>query len=239
MQPKASPSETLLTDIAITLLTPFFLAAAQGNQANAREAARSMLAAYGTNSDAELLTAVQILAFVMATISTLSIAMTGNLPAPLMLRAMSCAASLGRAEERHRRILQAQQQQSRPKPPPMDLPADFVMPSTRPAAPLGPDDFTQEEQFELMQAAMHGTIPADAQGNPVVPEKVQVKWRKAFGDQIMPYADELMAGAGALPPMECEIQRDKANRVRLSALALQQGKPMPKFANGSIFAANG
>jgi hypothetical protein len=239
VEPEAAPSSTRLTDIAITLLTPLFLAAAQGDLTTARDAARSMLRCYPTRNEAELLTVVQIIAFVMATISTLSAAMTGDLPAPLMLRAMGCAGRLSNAEAQQRRLLEAQQQQSRPKPPPIEVPDNLTMPPTRPPAPLGPDAFTQEERLDLMEAAMHGTVGNDAFGNPIVPLDIQIKWRKQYAEQILPLADQLAAGAGALPPMECEKQRDTANRLRLSANALRQGKPMPQFPNGSIFGKDG
>ncbi len=239
MEPEAAPSSTRLNDIAITLLTPLFLAAAQGDLTAAGDAARSLLRCYQTRNEAELLTAIQIIALVMASISTLSTAMAGDLPTPLMLRAMGCAGRLCSAEAQQRRIFEAQQQQSRPKPPPIDLPDSFTMPPARPPAPLGPEAFTEEERLELMEAAMHGTVGNDAAGNPLVPLDVQIKWRKQYAEQILPLADQLAASAGTLPPMECEKQRDNANRIRLSANALRQGKPMPQFPNGSIFGKDG
>lgn len=239
MEPEASPSSTLLTDIAITLLAPLFLAAAQGDLTAARDAARAMLRCYQTRNEAELLTAVQIISLVMATISTLGTAMSGDLPTPLMLRAMGCAGRLSSAEVQQRRIFDAQQHRSKPQPSPIELPDNFTMPPMRPPAPLGPDAFTPEERLDLMEATMHGTVGTDAFGNPIVPLDIQIKWRKQYAEQILPLADQLAASAGALPPMECEKQRDDANRIRLSANALKQGKPMPHFPNGSIFGKDG
>ncbi len=239
MKPEAFPSDMLLTDIAINLLTPLFLSAAQGDPATARQAARSMLLSCGARTDAELLTSVQIVAFLMASISMLSLAMSGDLAPTLMLRAMGCAERLSKAEQRHRQIFQAQQQQSAPKPRPPELPpelqATLAMPFGMQKPPArGPADFTPEEHATLLEATMHGTVETDAYGNPIVPLDVQIAWRKSFAERLDPIADELAASAPALPADARQKRMDRIDRIRRSAAALRQGEPMPRFPNGSI-----
>ncbi len=242
MKPDTFPSDLLLTDLAITLLTPLFLGATQGDTTTARQAARATLLSCGARTDAELLTSAQIIAFLMASISMLSLAMSGDLPPALMLRAMGCAERLSKAEQRQRQTFQAQQQQSAPKPRPPELPPELQgalgMPFGRqnPAAP-GPDDFSPEEHARLVEAAMHGTMQTDASGNPIVPLDVQVAWRKTFAERLVPIADELAATAPALPPDARQQRMDRIDRIRRSAAALQRGEPMPKFPNGSIIDA--
>src|SRR3954464_2071794 len=94
-----SPANILL-DLVITLLTPMFLAAAEGNLAFARQAAAETLNAYRTETQSDLITVAKIIGFGLAALVALSLSMADDLPLPTVLRLHASASASDRSEHR-------------------------------------------------------------------------------------------------------------------------------------------
>ena len=102
------PAECLLT-LIITLMTPMFLSAAGGDVAFARMAAAETLESYRADTHADLITVAKIVAFGLATISSLCLSMADGVPVTQILRLRSNANALDRSEHRNRLALNASQ----------------------------------------------------------------------------------------------------------------------------------
>jgi hypothetical protein len=91
--------------LIITSLAPMFLSATNGNLDDARAAAIETITAHNPRNQADLLPIAQIISFGLAVLSSISLAMTENVPIPLILRLRGNATSLNRAAAQCRRAL--------------------------------------------------------------------------------------------------------------------------------------
>jgi hypothetical protein len=99
------PTDRLVT-LIVTLLTPMFLYAGGGDIALARGAAFETINAYCVRDKVSLIAIAKILAFDLATLSSLSLSMADEMSVSLALRLRGNANSLDRAAERNRRMLE-------------------------------------------------------------------------------------------------------------------------------------
>jgi hypothetical protein len=214
-----------LTDLAVTLLTPMFLTAAHGDAKLAGRAAEAMLEDYGANTQAEMLCVVQIIAFAMACLNTLTLSMAEDAPPNIALRACNCADRLSKAEMRHRTLHEKQQREAAkaptaaasdeavPPPPPYQ--------AGDPPPPIPP----------AMLAVLHGHMPPETgQGEPLlVPPHVQAEWRRTFGESAVRVANAYEAALGDLPPEEREAQRFRIETLRRASQLLLNNQPLPEY----------
>jgi hypothetical protein len=98
------PAEVLL-GIIVALLAPMFILASNGDIACARMAARQTVMAYRARSDAELIAVVQIIAFGLAALASLSRSMEDDLSLNMTLRLRANANACNRGAEHNRRAL--------------------------------------------------------------------------------------------------------------------------------------
>ena len=96
----------LLLELIITLLTPMFLAIAGGNLTHARAAATETLVSYRAQTQHDLIAIAKIIAFGLATISSLSRSMEDDLTLNQILRLRANANATDRSEHRNRQALE-------------------------------------------------------------------------------------------------------------------------------------
>jgi hypothetical protein len=108
----------LLATLIVILLTPMFLAVADGNLEFARAAAAETLASYRAETHSDLITIAKIIAFGLATLSSLSLSMDDALSVSQVLRLRGNATATDRAEHRNRQTLDKSRTQQAAEPPP-------------------------------------------------------------------------------------------------------------------------
>jgi hypothetical protein len=110
------PADTLL-NLIVTLMTPMFLAAADGNLAFARQAATETLNAYRAETQSDLITIAKIVAFGLAALAVLSLSMAEDLSVTTVLRLHASANASDRSEHRNRGVLKQSLANPQPTPP--------------------------------------------------------------------------------------------------------------------------
>ena len=101
--------------LVVTFLTPAFLSVSGGDIGYARAAAVETVRSYRGRNQGDCLSVAQIIAFGLATLSSLSLSMEDNLSLSMTLRLRSNATWLNRAAESSRRALH-QSQSAEPGP---------------------------------------------------------------------------------------------------------------------------
>ena len=119
--PQPTYTETLL-NLLITLLTPMFVLASNGDIQHARLAAAHTLNEYRAQTHADLLSVAQIIAFGLAALGSLSLSMTGTLSVSMTLRLRANAAACSRAAEQHQRTRAKSTPAAAPDPVPDTIP---------------------------------------------------------------------------------------------------------------------
>nr|WP_294553212.1 hypothetical protein [uncultured Rhodopila sp.] len=99
------PAANNLANLILALLAPMFLWSTEGDIRLAYTAAAQTLNEYRITNRLSLFTAAKIIAFDIATLSSLSLSMYEDVSMPLALRLRGNANSLDRAGERNRRLL--------------------------------------------------------------------------------------------------------------------------------------
>jgi hypothetical protein len=203
--------------LIITLLVPMFLWSCEGDVALSRAAAAETLNAYCAADDLSLIRAAKVLAFDLATLSSLGRSMFDEISASLALRLRSGATSLDRAAERNRVALEQDR---------------------RNAAQAA--EQTRADVAASVQAAQHPvpraptTEPATPQpqapavGAPVAAPQRQAAPAAAMAEMA---ADMIAALNGSPPP-------GRAGNRTQSATALSSGTALPPYlAASSVTAA--
>jgi hypothetical protein len=103
--PPENPAANLM-NLIVMLLTPMFLWSTAGDTRLAYAAAAQTINAYGATNRLSLITVAKIIAFDIATLSSLSQSMHEDVSIVLALRLRSNANSLDKSSERHRRALE-------------------------------------------------------------------------------------------------------------------------------------
>jgi hypothetical protein len=104
--PSTASPDTNLVNLILALLTPMFLWATEGDIRLAHIAAAQTLNEYRLTNRLSLFTVAKIIAFDIATLSSLSLSMYEDVSMLLALRLRSNATSLDRSAERNRRALE-------------------------------------------------------------------------------------------------------------------------------------
>jgi hypothetical protein len=103
--PPENPAANLM-NLIVMLLTPMFLWSTAGDTRLAYAAAAQTINAYGATNRLSLITVAKIIAFDIATLSSLSQSMHEDVSIVLALRLRGNANSLDKSSERHRRALE-------------------------------------------------------------------------------------------------------------------------------------
>ncbi len=205
-----SQSATLtdrLMNLIVALLAPMFLWSAEGDVALARAAAAETVKSYGLTGRDGLFRAAKIIAFDLAALSSLSLAMAEDLDPPLVVRLRGNAHSMDRAAERNRAALDQER-------------------STAAAAQTA--RLTAERAAASVAEAQKLVLDAKARTLPDAPVRAPMADRRhqaARAGTMADVAAKFPAGLNTLPPAE-----RAAEIIRIEALtsALPTGAvPIP------------
>jgi hypothetical protein len=116
-QPNPLTPSGVLINLVITLLAPFFLAAANGDIAFARSTAAETIESYRHQTDADLITIALIIAFGLTALASLCQSTQDALSPALLLRLRSNANACNRAAQQNRRVLNENRPELRTAPP--------------------------------------------------------------------------------------------------------------------------
>jgi hypothetical protein len=211
----STPQPNIFLDLIVAFLAPMFLAVTGGNITHARAAAIETVNAYRTESNVDLLTVAQIIAFGIAALGSLSLSMADDLSISLILRLRGSAVSSNRAAEQCRRAL------ARPKSDPApSLPAE-------PEDPF-PDEATIVANVAQLRAQTATPVPFAPAPKPSPISPADTVWANA----MIEIAAEITAGMPSLPPAErrgASIQAAALSDVARDLLAGQPTRMPPGF----------
>ena len=158
MSDTTAPTQAnLLLDILVTFLTPLFLVGPAGtlDTANARAAAIEAISAFRIRNTWDLITAVQVVAFAMGALGSMSLSMDDSLSLSAVLRCRSNANALQRASDRARDRLEG-------KPGRAGQDGRFAPDAPPEDPPEPPDDALTEESLRMAAEAQQHVARAKA-----------------------------------------------------------------------------
>jgi hypothetical protein len=215
---QTSPSTPILTDLMLAYLTPMFLAVTGGNIQDAHFAAAQTLESYRTQTDRDLIGAAQVLAFSLAALGSLTLAMSDDLSPSMILRLRGNAQGSNRAAEQNRRALQQSRPTTNPQAPEPPPAGDTARIMAEPAATRQP---ATEAQTEKSQPTLH------QQNTPARPSQEQrdhALWAAAFSNA----AADIVAGIPNLAPHQRQAATMRAAALNSSATDLLSGNTEPR-----------
>ena len=175
-------SADILLNLVVIFLTPIFLSAADGDIILARLAAIETIKSYRAQSQADLLTVAQIVAFGFATLGSLCLSMADDISLTMVLRLRGNANALSRSAETHRRRLeQSRANASQPQPV---APAPTQAPQPAMAPPPAPP-----------------AHPAVEDATPLALDPSAAEWAAACAEA----AEQITASLPDLPPQERQM----------------------------------
>ncbi len=225
--PEPASPDTNLVNLILALLTPMFLWATEGDIRLARVAAAQTLNEYRIANRLSLFTVAKIIAFDIATLSSLSLSMYEDVSMLLALRLRGNATSLDRSGERNRRALEQASRSGET--------GDSVE-----AAVAEAQRMVQEAKARVQAAARAAETPQpDADPAPVPPSgaaaaRTSAEQRQsAWADAMTTVAGEFTAGLQDLPPGERWKEMARIEALTIAATELASGTappPVPAMA---------
>ena len=194
------PASDFLLHLLLSLLAPMFLLGSNGDIQYARLAALGTINAYRARDEADLISVVQIVAFGLATLGSLSLSMADDLSLNMVLRLRGNANACSRSGEQHRRALLQDRPVHDPRPPEAEAP-----PSPAPPAPR------QEQQ-----------APAAAP-SPVVRPPAMTQHQAIWTAAMAAVAEEYAAELPNLPPEERGTAVLRANALNYCINEMSSG----------------
>jgi hypothetical protein len=246
------PTDRLVT-LIVTLLAPMFLYAGGGEIALARSAAFQTINAYCVRDKVSLIAIAKILAFDLATLSSLSLSMADKMSVSLALRLRGNANSLDRAAERNRRMLEQHRCDTTIPVGAAGLTEAGVAASIAEAQALV-RQARDRTQPEVQSAAAPPTVapitptvatvtpivapPAAPSATPVATRTPMPEGRRraAWAEAMTAVAAEFAAGMHTLSPAQRSKEMMRAEVLSKTATALMSGTVSP-FANDPLLAA--
>jgi hypothetical protein len=228
-----------LINLIVTLLTPMFFAVSGGNVRLARIAALETIISYQAQTHAGLFAVAKIIGFGIATLDSLSLSMTDDLPIPLVLRLRGNANALDRAGERAERALLAAQADPSASDPHPDFDEAEVRANVA-------ETQRRVAEFHANAAAPHAEPAARTEPAPAAyaepapaaaPDRGQPYHRSMWAAAMAEVAAEEVAAAENLPPRQREEATARAAILSSTANALLSGatpeRPQPDGAGGT------
>ena len=224
----ASPSANL-ANLVLMLLTPMFLWCTNGDIRLAYTAAAQTLNEYSIKNRLSLFTVAKIIAFDIATLSSLSQSMYEDVSMLLALRLRGNANSLDRSGERNRRRLEQESRTGDATGTSVEAAIAEAERMVREAkARLHPD--TPETQPAQPPAGEPAAEAAPAPETPSAPaERLQAAWAGA----MTAVAEEFTAGLKDLPEDERRKELARIKALTAAAADLSSGAappPLPAMA---------
>ena len=213
--PEPSPAPTHQTDVqlqpgdvlmhlVVTLLTPFFLAATNGNLGLARLAAFETVNAFRLDNHVDLLAVAQIVGAGLASLGALSRSMDDDLPLAQILLLHNDAAALDRVSQHNRRALRNSSAETAPyrrnKPAAAEPAAEPAADARYEAAVVADLARTRHRLAEVQSALPNPSSPQDpAQAAEPIPSQAQTTAATPTPDAATPTVQPTPA-ASAIPP---------------------------------------
>jgi hypothetical protein len=217
-------SGAVLLNLVLILLTPLFLAGADGDLALARTAAYETVAAYRVQHHVSLVRVARAIAFGLAALDSLGLSMRDDLPIPLILRLRGNANALNRSAERAEHgLAEAPCTAAEPRTPIGEAPifADVAAAQARAAAVRA--NLQDQEAPPQPAPASQPTPPPPA---PTTPPDQQN--RTLWGAAMADIAAEFAAEAAHLPPNEHRTAALRAQILSTAANNLLCGASVPR-----------
>nr|WP_294548321.1 hypothetical protein [uncultured Rhodopila sp.] len=234
-QPAPASPDTNLVNLILALLTPMFLWSTAGDIRLAHTAAAQTLSAYRVANHLSLWTAAKVIAFDIATLSSLSLSMYEDVSMSMALRLRGNANSLDRSGERNRHALE-QANRTVEAGETEDSVAAAIAEAQRmvneakariraaaEAAEAQPDPAPIAEP-----AAEATPAPASEPRSAAVPSAAQQR-RSAWADAMTVVAGELTADLKDLPPAERWKEMARIEALTIAAADLASGAAPPPF----------
>jgi hypothetical protein len=231
-------SAEALVSLIVTLMTPMFLSAAGGDLAFARQAAAETLESYRADTHADLITVAKIIAFGLATISSLCLSMADDMPVTQILRLRSNANALDRSEHRNRLALTASrsvQQAAASSEPEPDFDAAALT-----AVAMAMQQRTAENLANIVRAAPEPPAPAPVAPNPTQPAAVvsnaEKRYQATWAASAATIAAETAASLPTMSPHERHSAAIWVDALNDAAKAFMEGDIPPRPRPGDFAA---
>ncbi len=202
----------IFLDVIIAHLAPMFLFAANGDTALARAAAIETVETYQARNQPDLLSIAQMVAFGLAALGSLSLAMADDISTSMTLRLRANAVASSRAGEACRRAL-AQQAPVRPRPEPATSDEDLS------------EVFSIAAAQQVRQHRAETAAPAIAPAPPATGQDRERRneWAAALAD----VAAEVSASLSALSPEDRRLASAQAAALFGGPSATSHTHPVP------------
>jgi hypothetical protein len=221
----ATTTDTYLVNLILALLTPMFLWSTAGDIRLARVAAAQTLNEYRVATRLSLFTVAKIIAFDIATLSSLSLSMYEDVSMLLALRLRGNANSLDRSAERNRRALEQAGRTSEAEETEEAVEAAIAeaqrMVREATARIRAATAEAQPDPAPTAEAAAQATqAPAPEPPSAAARQATAQQRQAAWADAITAVAEEFTDGLKDLPPGECWKEM-----ARIAALTMAAGDP--------------
>jgi hypothetical protein len=220
---------TNVANLVIMLLAPMFLWSTNGDIHLAYTAAAQTVNAYRVTNRLTLFTVAKIIAFDIATLSSLSQSMYEDVTTPLALRLRGNANSLDRSGERNRHRLE---QASRPGAAVDEEPVE--------ASIAKAEQMVREAKARVQAANAYAAEPPKAEPPPAakpapvppsaaapVARTAEQQHRAAWAKAMTDVAEEFTAGLKDLPPGERRKEMARIEAATMAAAELVSGTAPP------------
>ncbi len=240
--PEPASLNTNLVNLVLALLTPMFLWATEGDIRLAHIAAAQTLKEFGTVHRLSLFTVAKIIAFDIATLSSLSLSMYEEVSMLLGLRLRGSAVSLDRAAARNRVVLEKESRTAAPARAEDSVEAAIaeaqrmvqeakarIRAAATPAAEIQPD---ADPALKAEPAAKAATalVPPAAEAAPAPAARTPAQQRQSAWAQAMTMvAEEFTDGLKDLPPEERWKEMARIEALTIAAADLASGTATPVF----------
>jgi hypothetical protein len=202
-----------LANLLLALLAPMFLWSTAGDLRLARIAAAQTLNEYCVGNRLSLITAAKIIAFDIATLSSLSLSMYEDVSMSLALRLRGNANSLDRAAERNRRALEAESRKAAGGDP-VEIPVTDAGQMPRDAGACA-----QSAEPEARPTAEPADAPVPVPPAAGMARTAADKQRTGWAAAMTAVAEELTTGLKDLLPGEDRPDQHWQDMARIEALA--------------------
>lgn len=247
--PAASPVSMM--NLIINLLTPMFLWSSAGDIPLARAAAIETVNAYRVTNHLTLLTVAKIIAYDLATLSSLSLSMYEDVSILLALKLRGNATSLDRSGDRARRALENARQIPAATHAPTEASVAASLAKAREAVqeakartqPEPPPAKPEPAPPAATATPAQQPVPAARTAAPQPPPSAATtptsaaQRRTAWADAMIVVAAECTAGLDTLPPAERAKELLRIQALSQAATDLASGTPPPPLTTD--FAAVG
>jgi hypothetical protein len=229
--PETASPDTNLVNLVLALLTPIFLWATEGDIRLAHIAAAQTLNEFRIANRLSLFTVAKIIAFDIATLSSLSLSMYEDVTMLLALRLRGNAISLDRSAARNRRTLDQETRSGRAGETEDSVEAAIAEAQrmVQEAKARVHADTAVADTRQVVEPAPVAEPAADAASAPLPPAaRTPMQQRQsAWADAMTQVAKEFTAGLQDLPPAERWKEMARIEALTIAAADIASGAAPP------------